>query len=139
MSGKFFGNVSPQQAWQGLVDQPEAVLIDVRTKAEWAYVGGPDLSGIERPVFQIEWQHFPSSARNPGFAQEVAANGIRPGTPVYLICRSGVRSLAAADLLAGLGHTTYNVAEGFEGNLDASGHRGTGSGWKAAGLPWRQN
>ena len=139
MSGKFCGNVSPQQAWQALIDRPEAVLIDVRTKAEWAYVGGPDLSAIERPVLQIEWQQFPSSARNPRFADEVAATGITPGTPLYLICRSGVRSLAAADLLAELGHTTYNVAEGFEGGHDAAGHRGTTSGWKAVGLPWKQN
>jgi rhodanese-related sulfurtransferase len=122
-----------------LVADPESVLIDVRTRAEWAYVGGPDLSSLKRPVIQVEWQQFPNGTLNPKFADEVAAKGVGPEHPVYLICRSGVRSLAAAGLLADAGYTTYNVANGFEGQIDAAGHRGTLNGWKAEDLPWRQS
>jgi len=139
MVGRFGGDVSPRTAWQGLVDGPAAVLVDVRTKAEWGYVGGPDLSTLKRRVIQVEWQQFPTGAHNPRFAEEVAANGIRPEHPVYLICRSGIRSRAAAELLAELGYTTYNVAYGFEGQLDPNGHRGTVNGWKVDKLPWKQS
>jgi len=131
MVGRFVGDVSPRITWQGLVADPEAVLIDVRTRAEWAYVGGPDLSSLKRPVIQVEWQQFPNGTLNPKFADEVAAKGVGPEHPVYLICRSGVRSLAAAGLLAD--------AYGFEGQIDAAGHRGTLNGWKAEDLPWRQS
>jgi rhodanese-related sulfurtransferase len=138
MVGKFVGDISPSQTWQGLEADPTAVLVDVRTRAEWAYVGGPDLSALNRPVIQVEWQQFPSGTRNPKFAEDVAAKGIRPEHPVYLICRSGVRSRAAAEVLAGLGYTTYNVTDGFEGQMDAQGHRGALNGWKVAQLPWKQ-
>lgn len=138
MEGRFAGDVEPRQAWQALVQDPRAVLLDVRTRAEWTYVGTPDLSSLERPLFRVEWQFHPTGERNKAFADEVVALGIRPDQPVYLLCRSGVRSKAAAELLAALGYTTYNVADGFEGQLDASGHRGARGGWKHGGLPWKQ-
>ncbi|MEI8396737.1 MAG: rhodanese-like domain-containing protein [Rhodospirillaceae bacterium] len=138
MSGQFIGDVSPQQSRQGLIEDPRSVMIDVRTAAEWAYVGGPDLSDIGRRLLRIEWQSFPSGQRNPNFVEEVTGNGIPVETPVYLICRSGIRSRAAAQLLAECGYTTYNVSDGFEGPLDAAGHRGALGGWKAEGLPWKQ-
>jgi len=139
MVGRFVGDVSPRTTWQGLVEKPEAVLVDVRTRAEWAYVGGPDLSSLKRPVIQVEWQQFPTGTRNPKFAEELTAKGVRPEHPVYLICRSGVRSRAAAELLAGLGYTTYNVSDGFEGQIDGTGHRGLLNGWKVDKLPWKQS
>jgi rhodanese-related sulfurtransferase len=139
MSGTFHGDISARQSWQALVETPGAVMIDVRTRAEWSYVGVPDLGLLERRLVQVEWQGFPSGALNPGFADEVAAAGIAVGTPIFLICRSGVRSRAAAKQLAGLGHATWNISDGFEGPLDPSGHRGTIGGWKAAGLPWKQS
>jgi rhodanese-related sulfurtransferase len=137
--GQFVGNVSPEQAWQALALNPRAVLVDVRTMAEWAYVGGPDLTALQRSVVRIEWQHFPTGERNPDFADEVRARGIEPESPVYLICRSGVRSRAAAELLAELGYTTHNVADGFEGQIDDQRHRGRSGGWKVVGLPWTQS
>ena len=138
MAGQFCGDRDSRQTWQGLRNDPKAVLVDVRTRAEWTYVGGPDLTDLGRPVIRVEWQSFPDGKRNPAFADEIAASGVTVDQPVYLICRSGVRSTAAAELLAGLGYTTYNVDNGFEGQLDPGGHRGTLNGWKLEGLPWRQ-
>jgi rhodanese-related sulfurtransferase len=139
MTGQFVGDISPREAWDKLAADPQAVLVDVRTAAEWAWVGGPDLSALQRAAIQVEWQSFPSSQRNPDFAAEVAAEGAGPGNPVFLLCRSGVRSRAAAGLLAGLGYTTYNIANGFEGQIDRAGHRGGLNGWKVDGLPWTQS
>jgi rhodanese-related sulfurtransferase len=137
-SGRFLGNIGSIQTWQALQSQPEAVLVDIRTRAEWTYVGGPDLSSLGKSVIQVEWQVFPSMERNPRFVRELQAQGIAPGRLVYLICRSGIRSRDAAEFLAARGYTTYNVAEGFAGPLDDNGHRGA-SGWRAEQLPWKQS
>lgn len=136
--GRFMGDVSPAQTWQALQEQTEAVLVDVRTCAEWAFVGGPDLSALGKLVVQVEWQVFPTMAHNPRFLEELQAQGVTPQQPVYLLCRSGVRSRYAAERLAEQGYTTYNVADGFEGQIDDHGHRGV-SGWRAAQLPWKQS
>lgn len=135
--GKFNGDVSPQAAWDALAQSREAVLIDVRTGAEWAFVGGPDLSALGKTALQLEWQRFPGMARNEDFVGAVLAAGLDRAQPLYFICRSGVRSALAAQELARHGYATYNVADGFEGQLDARGRRGNG-GWRALDLPWRQ-
>lgn len=136
--GRFLGDIDPVQTWRNLQSDPEAVLVDVRTVAEWAYVGGPDLSDLNKSVVYVEWLTFPAMELNPHFLEELKAQGVGPGPDVYLICRSGVRSRHAAEWLASNGYTTYNVADGFEGQLDAESHRGSG-GWRAEGLPWRQS
>jgi rhodanese-related sulfurtransferase len=136
--GRFLGDVSPVRAWRDLQDRAEAVLVDVRTCAEWIYVGGPDLASLGKPVVQVEWLMFPTMENNPRFLDELREQDVRLDQAVYLICRSGVRSQQAAELLALHGYTTYNVAGGFEGQVDANGHRGVG-GWRAEGLPWRQS
>ena len=119
-------DISPADAWRRLNEDPAAWLIDVRTQAEWSFVGLPDLSSLGRQVVLVSWQVFPGMARNDDFARQVAAQGVRPGDTVLLICRSGVRSRAAAEHLADLGYgACWNVADGFEGGLDSSGHRGT--------------
>jgi rhodanese-related sulfurtransferase len=133
----FKGDVSPQEAWQGLAETPAAVLLDVRTSAEWTFVGGPDLASLEKSVFKIGWQSFPGMGRNESFVEDVKAAGITEDQPIYLICRSGVRSKAAGIELAEHGFTTYNIADGFEGQLAPNGHRGVG-GWRTDGLPWKQ-
>ncbi|CAK0779972.1 creatinine amidohydrolase [Azospirillaceae bacterium] len=138
MAGRFVGDVSPEQAWQGLVADPKAVLVDVRTKPEWQYVGVPDMSSLNRSLIKVEWQVYPSMEKNRAFSSEIVAKGVKIDQPVFIICRSGIRSKAAAELLAGLGYVTYNVADGFEGQIDAAGHRGVSGGWKIAGLPWKQ-
>ena len=135
--GQFLGDVSPTETWRALQNHAEAILVDVRTRAEWAFVGGPDLVRLGKTVVQVEWVVFPSMERNPRFVKELQAKGVTPQQPVYLICRSGVRSRQAAELLAERGFTTYNVTDGFEGQIDGNGHRGVG-GWRAEKLPWKQ-
>lgn len=136
----YAGDVTPAQAWEMLTSDPQVRLIDVRTQAEWMYVGVPDLSSLDqRQPLLVSWQVFPTMARNDAFAQQLAAQGVTPQTTVLLLCRSGVRSVAAAEYLTAQGHgAAYNITDGFEGPLDSSRHRGGGAGWKAAGLPWVQ-
>jgi rhodanese-related sulfurtransferase len=136
----YAGDVDPAAAYAVLTEREDAVLVDVRTTAEWRYVGGPDLSALGRAVVQIEWSRFPDGARNAAFVDELAAAGVAKDAPVLFLCRSGVRSVAAAEAATTAGWTSaYNVLQGFEGNPDGAGHRGSTGGWKVAGLPWRQS
>jgi len=132
-------NVSPKQSFEALLADPEAQLVDVRTDAEWQYVGLPDLRDAGKQAVLISWQYFPSGNVNARFVEELRDAGLSTDTKLYFLCRSGVRSLAAARLAEQSGFfQCFNVTEGFEGHPDAQGHRGTLDGWKAAGLPWRQ-
>lgn len=142
-SSPYAGDISATEAWDRLQNDPKAQLIDVRTMAEWNFVGVPDLAGIGRRVHCVEWQMFPSGGPNPGFVEQAAkalgGAGVTAADPVLLICRSGARSRAAAIALTDAGFAqAYNVAGGFEGDLDGEGHRGKRNGWKAENLPWRQ-
>ena len=135
----YAGELTSVETYALLERDPEAVLVDVRTKAEWSYVGLPDLSGLGRGVVVVEWQSFPDGTVNRGFLDDLAAAGVRPDMPVAFICRSGVRSRSAAETATAAGFAAaYNVTDGFEGPLGPEGHRGSIAGWKAAGLPWRQ-
>lgn len=132
----YAGDVTPQEAYDA-VGSGHGRLIDVRTTAEWIYVGVPVMPG-EREVGFVEWVSFPNGTPNTAFVDQLTQSGVEPGEPLYFLCRSGVRSVAAAQAatMAGLG-PAYNILEGFEGPHDADGHR-TVAGWKVAGLPWRQ-
>ena len=134
----YAGDISVQDAWDRL--QAGARLVDVRTIAEWNFVGLPDLGGLGQDVHCVEWQGFPTGAQNPAFVRQVEAElGADKAAPVLLLCRSGARSRAAAIALTRAGFSqAFNVAGGFEGDIDSDGHRGQRNGWKAAGLPWRQ-
>lgn len=135
----YAGDLAPQQAWDLLASNPDAVLVDVRTSAEWQWVGAADLSGLGRRALGIEWV---TSAGEPNqrFVDQLAEAGVDPEAPVLFLCRSGGRSASAAQVATAAGYrTAYNVAEGFEGDPDAEGHRGTVNGWKVAGLAWRQS
>ncbi|MGZ4624997.1 MAG: rhodanese-like domain-containing protein [Kineosporiaceae bacterium] len=135
----YAGDLGPREAYELLAQDPDAVLVDVRTRAEWAYVGLPDLASLGKEVVRVEWQRYPGGAPNREFLEELAAAGVDPERPVLFLCRSGVRSAAAAETASRTGFTrAYNVRDGFEGPLDADGHRGV-RGWRAAGLPWRQS
>lgn len=132
-------DVAPQQAWEALSENPNAQLVDVRTEAEWIYVGLPELAQLNKRVLLIAWQSFPSGAGNPQFLQQLGDTGLTEAHDIYFLCRSGVRSLAAAEAAQAAGYRrVFNVADGFEGPTDAEGHRGAAAGWKASGLPWRQ-
>jgi len=126
-------------AWAALEHDAEAHLVDCRTDAEWQYVGVPDLRRAGKQAILVSWQYFPSGNVNRSFVAELSDAGLRPQHKIYFICRSGVRSLAAAHEALAAGFTqVFNVADGFEGPHDAEGHRGMLAGWKADGLPWRQ-
>ena len=143
-AGSFAGDVSAVEAFEALSSEPEALLIDVRTKAEWAYVGLPDLSAIGKEILLVEWQSYPAMAVNTDFADVLAAElqrrGVERETALFFLCRSGVRSLAAAKAMAAEGFDRcFNITGGFEGPMDEQRHRGEVDGWKAAGLPWVQS
>jgi rhodanese-related sulfurtransferase len=131
--------VSPAEAWAALSSDPQAVLVDVRTDAEWNFVGVPDLSPLAKNVVLIPWQLYPNMQLNGHFTEHLRKAGVTADHHVYYLCRSGARSLAAGEAAqaAGFPHA-YNVANGFEGPADGEGHRGRVAGWKVSGLPWRQ-
>ena len=132
-------DVSPGEAWAALQNDPQAVLVDVRTDAEWNFVGVPELAAIGKQAVLIPWQVFPTMQVNGHFTEHLRKAGITAESKVYYLCRSGARSLAAGQAAQGAGFPhAFNVADGFEGPPDAEGHRGTVAGWKADGLPWRQ-
>ena len=132
-------NVSPAKAWTALQSDPQAQLVDVRTDVEWAYVGVPDLAAVGKQPALIPWQTFPSMQVNATFVETMKKAGFKPEHRIYFLCRSGVRSLAAAQEMRQAGFPeVFNVEDGFEGPVDADGHRGSAAGWKAEGLPWRQ-
>lgn len=132
-------NVAPKQVWDTLRRNPQAQMVDVRTDAEWNFVGLPDLSEAGKQTVLIPWQLYPTMQPNAGFVDQLRQAGFTPEHHIYFLCRTGGRSLAAAQAAqaAGFPHA-YNVADGFEGPPDGAGHRGTVTGWKADGLPWRQ-
>ena len=135
--GHYAGNVSPAEAYAAIVADPEAVLVDCRTHAEWHYVGTPDLAGIERRVLFLEWQDYPAGSVDPGFMDRLIEAGVPRHAPVYFLCRSGVRSRSAAIAATEAAfEAAYNVSEGFEGPIGRDGIRDV-SGWKVAELPWR--
>ena len=135
----YAGDVTAATAWKILSENNDAILIDVRTRAEWNYVGLPELAPIGKKPALLEWQVFPGMQQNPEFTSALGNAVAIKDTPLLFLCRSGARSAAAAKAMTAAGYSTcFNVADGFEGPLDAQGKRGSAAGWKATGLPWRQ-
>ncbi len=127
-------NLEPQQAWDLLQQNTDAVLVDVRTKIEHAFVGHPPGS------IHIAWKEAPDWQVNPAFVAEVEKRVPDKNAPVLLLCRSGQRSLDAAKALEVKGYQRLiNIVDGFEGPLDENNHRGTLGGWRFNGLPWTQS
>ena len=134
----YAGDITPQESWELLSQNPDSVLVDVRTSAEWNWVGRPDLTELGKEVVFVEWNT--AEGPNPSFVADLLAAGVTPGDrPVIFLCRSGARSIPAAEAAtaAGIG-PSYNMLQGFEGHLDEAGHRGV-TGWRAVGLPWKQS
>lgn len=136
-------DVPVAETWARLKADAGAVLIDVRTRAEWTFVGLPDLSELNKRTLTIEWQTFPDSRVDPAFAEKLTGlldgAGVEKNAELFFLCRSGARSRQAAAAMAEAGYERCrNVEEGFEGPLDPNQRRGQVAGWKAAGLPWRQ-
>ena len=132
-------NVAPAQTWEALQADEDAQLVDVRTDVEWTFVGLPDLGSAGKETLLIPWQVYPTMQLNGSFEENLRAAGLTAEHKIYFICRSGARSMAAAEAArsAGFPHV-FNVADGFEGPPDGQGHRGSTAGWKAEGLPWHQ-
>src|SRR4029079_4173026 len=114
----YAGDVKPSRAYAGLQADADAVLVDVRTIAAWAYVGLPDLSQIGKRVIPVEWQRFPDGALNESFVEQLREAGVGEGVPIYFLCRSGARSAAAATAAtAGRLGPAYERLGGSEGAL----------------------
>ena len=127
-------NLTPQQAWDLLQQNTSAILVDVRTQMEHAYVGHPIGAVL------IPWKEAPSWEINQNFVDDVKKIAPNTDTPILLLCRSGQRSLSAAKALEESGYShLINIVDGFEGPLDANQHRGNVGGWRFCGLPWQQN
>ncbi len=126
------GELMPHEAYELLQLAPGATLVDVRTRAEWDWVGR--VPG----AIEIEWNQYPSGMRNPHFVAELQRR-VDPEALVLFLCRSGGRSIAAATAASDAGYgNCYNILEGFEGDKDVHGRRNTVGGWRRAGLPWHQ-
>ncbi|MBK8209811.1 MAG: rhodanese-like domain-containing protein [Rhodospirillales bacterium] len=135
----YAGDISPRQAWDILTNEMKSVLIDVRTPAEWNYVGIPDLASLGKKPLFVPWLFFPSMEINPQFAEHLETVHLDRDAPLLFICRSGARSRSAAMAMSSRGYSRcYNVASGFEGDPDQARHRGTVNGWKMDSLPWVQ-
>ncbi|UCD69600.1 MAG: rhodanese-like domain-containing protein [Betaproteobacteria bacterium] len=129
----YIGALLPGEAYALLQQAPGSRLVDVRTRAEWDYVGR--IPG----AVQIEWQRYPSGQLNPDFLSDLQAQ-VDPESLVMFLCRSGARSHAAAAAAAAAGYTqAFNVLEGFEGDKDQNQHRNSVGGWRVAALPWIQS
>lgn len=127
----YAGDIPVQLAYQWM-QSGEAVLVDVRTDAEREWVG------YVPGAVALAWKQWPGMAMNPHFDQGLKS-AVPAGKKAVLLCRSGVRSIAAAKRATELGIEAYNILEGFEGDADEQAQRGRKGGWRFRGLPWRQN
>jgi len=126
------GELTPQEACDLLRLAPGAKIVDVRTRAEWDWVGR--VPG----AVEIEWNQYPGGVRNPNFVAELQRQ-VDPEALIMFLCRSGARSIGAATAATEAGYgNCYNILEGFEGDRDANGQRNKIGGWRHAGLPWHQ-
>jgi rhodanese-related sulfurtransferase len=139
----YAGDLLAGDAYSLLKSDASSVLIDVRTKAEWAYVGMPDIQALGKTPLFLEWQSYPSMAVDAGFAGRLEAllqsAGVERGASLVFLCRSGARSRHAAIAMTSAGWgPCFNISDGFEGPLDDLRRRGGAGGWKAGGLSWTQ-
>ncbi|MBT5186309.1 MAG: rhodanese-like domain-containing protein [Kordiimonadaceae bacterium] len=138
MSTQYKGDITPKEAWDLLSENKKAVLVDVRTLAEWKCVGVTDLSDIDKRNIFIEWVSFPDRIPNEEFISQLTSAVSDKETSIYFLCRTGVRSIGAAIAATKAGYAnSYNILEGFEGDPDEEGHRGRKSGWQGRNLPWQ--
>ncbi len=136
--------INSQEAFEKLKER-NALLIDVRTDAEFSFVGQADLSSLNKEVVLLPWKMFPSMNLNPRFQMSLEKvlqekfGEEKYDAHLIFMCRSGSRSYEAAAYISSFGYKNcFNLSGGFEGNLDEKGHRSNIDGWKKNNLPWRQ-
>jgi rhodanese-related sulfurtransferase len=142
-NSSYAGDMLSVDAYALLAGESTSTLIDVRTQAEWTYVGVPDITLLGKAALFLEWQSFPATQVDERFVLRLSSMlegaGAKRGAPLIFLCRSGARSRHAAIAMTGAGWAPcFNISDGFEGPLDPGRHRGVVAGWKAAGLPWAQ-
>ncbi|QAY69307.1 rhodanese-like domain-containing protein [Xylanimonas protaetiae] len=136
----YAGDLTPEQTWELLTTDPNVVLVDVRTQAEWEQIGVPDVASTGKQAVFTQWV-LNNGTPNPAFLADLkaglAAAGAGDDASLVFLCRSGQRSVAAARVATAAGLApSYNVLQGFEGAPGLSGVRDV-EGWKVARLPWR--
>jgi rhodanese-related sulfurtransferase len=142
-SASYAGDMLSADAYALLAGESTSTLIDVRTQAEWNYVGVPDITTLGKAALFLEWQSFPSMQVDEGFVIRLSSMletaGVKRGAPLLFLCRSGARSRHAAIAMTSAGWAPcFNISDGFEGPLGPWRQRSVVGGWKAAGLPWAQ-
>lgn len=129
---KYAGSIHPHDAWR-LFSARLARLVDVRTVEELKFVGHV------ADNLHVPWQLGPNMVKNPRFTRELEAK-VKKDEVIFLLCRSGKRSAAAAEAATKAGFAyVFNILEGFEGDLDQQQQRGANNGWRHRGLPWVQD
>ena len=132
-------NISSFECFNKLSKIYNSYLIDVRTKPEWEFIGIPDLSSLNKKTIFISWHMYPKMKINSFFKNQIIESNIKKNDELFLICRSGGRSLHAAKYLISCGYNhCYNVSDGFEGDKNNQNHRSAINGWKYNNLPWKQ-
>ena len=129
----YAGDITAQTAYAWM-QSGHCALVDVRTDAEREWVG------FVPGAHAVAWKQWPGMKPNEHFEEELLAVCTKVGVKrVALLCRSGVRSVAAAVFATDSGIEAFNILEGFEGDPDEHAHRSQKGGWKRSGLPWKQN
>ena len=133
-------NITPKKAWEKLQNEPDTILLDVRTTMEFEFIGHP-VGAIHVPLMEAPgWQTHPDFSHKVRETLHTLSDTEPKSLTILALCRSGKRSETAAELLAAAGFTTlFNIIEGFEGDRDDDKHRSTINGWKFHGLPWEQS
>ena len=135
----YAGDITPLEAWDTLKNDKNSLLVDVRSAAEWAYVGVVDLSRLDKETIFIEWKSFPEMLVNQNFVEQMEETCPDHETTIISLCRSGQRSIATSKALTKAGYkNSLNLLQGFEGDKNGDQHRSHIGGWKFCGLPWKQ-
>ena len=137
MESGYAGDVTPRDAWDALKANANAQFVDVRTPPEWSFSGMPDLSTLHKRALTVPYKLYPDMQVNPDFLSQLERAVPDKSTPLYFMCRGGVRSVDAAKLAASAGWlNSYNVLSGFDGSANEQRQRGLRDGWRASELPW---
>lgn len=133
----YAGELTVSEVWNHLQEHDSGEVVDVRTESEWKTVGVPDLSSVNKSLHFLTWENDPNDTSLADYAQKLEAMVPDKETPLFFLCRLGVRSFNAANVAAGYGYKyAFNIIHGFEGDVNIKLQRGQVNGWQGEGLPW---